>query len=105
MFAKDPFNGSVDNPIQSFDNLLEVTPSDSEELPFVATKLVVKPELDEANQKKLLTVCCITAGGQKIDLQTRGGSFGVPDGLSTVNVRVRQVLATGTTAQTIYAFW
>lgn len=89
----DPFKGYANNPYPVFDNVLETAPSDSQDLPIVASCLYVEPVTNGIPVEVKVT----TAGGQDFTFRTPGGEFPL--------LRVRKVWATGTTAAAVWAFW
>lgn len=82
----DPFESTIDSPIAPAQNCFAVTPHDSAELPLVTKSIY------------------IGQGGDLALLSLRGEASvifrNLPDGM-LLDVRARQILATGTTAADI----
>lgn len=106
IIASDPFAGRSNKPFELFDNMQLVTPSDTDELPVVASFLWV-------SSKGAVKVT--TAGGQDFtfggpasngNLTDASSFLGIPSqGQRGVPIRIRKVWATGTTATQIWALW
>lgn len=97
MPAVDPLAGYASRP--TYDNLKEVIPSDTEELPFIiSTNQLWLPYVSLADWPRdsgtgailEMKLRVTLAGGQEWIFQTYGGEWHIPS-----NLRIRKVWATG----------
>ena len=87
MAAIDTYAGWASVPEASYPNAINVTPSDTEDLPAVTTAIMVQ------NYDGTIRV------------QMLGGQIVTFTNLYFVTMRVTRIFATGTTATGIVAFW
>lgn len=97
--AKDRLKDYASHTYPVFNNMGVVTPSDVDELPFVAEALSVTDIKPDSDGTKRPTLKFTTVGGQEITM------LDVAEGLINLPIRVRKVWATDTTNMTLFAFW
>lgn len=97
----DPYAGYAKLPEGLYDNFEFVTPSDTDDLPVVVSRIWVSSEYNEARQPIPLYV--ILGIPYKPNYTIRIGTYG--NEVLKWPCRITRVYATGTTAKEILALW
>ena len=96
--AIDPYVGYTNLPVGLYDNFTLVTPSNTEDLEFVASKFWVQPYYNSDKNYVTQWISIRAPNNFGFVFPTIGGLIDWP-------TRIKRVDATGTTADVIFAFW